>query len=84
MAALALGTIGDAEDVPVLVGRLPDPDPDLRWATALFPGELGAVEAMDALVRAAQHERTPTGPSRDPRAGAVELILGHRGGTVQR
>ena len=51
-AAFALGDVGPLRVAPALVDVLDDPDRDVRAAAARSLGRLGAVEAIEPLVRA--------------------------------
>ncbi|GJG87323.1 hypothetical protein tb265_25040 [Gemmatimonadetes bacterium T265] len=48
-AAVVLGNVGTAEDVPVLVAALEEPEPLVRAHAAWALGEIGTPGALDAL-----------------------------------
>lgn len=48
-AAVVLGTIGSAEDVPALAAALADPEPMVRGHTAWALAKIGSAEALEAL-----------------------------------
>jgi HEAT repeat protein len=58
MIAVALGAVGHAASIPVLIEALKSPDPGLRGSAAWSLGALGAVEALDDLQQALSIETT--------------------------